>query len=360
MGVKIRRELFSRLQLAVTGGYQTNLKKGYVDAQLNYFLSSRDRRKYFFTGYSNKTDTRYGSTHYSQTVASVLPLFGAYDYFDTFSNKKINAGFRYGAENIEIVMELGHEKHSSLFNKTDWSLLGKNKTQRTNPAIDEGRLSSIKLQFNYDETLTIPAIAKTGLFNYNKVAFQIEHSSKTLGSDFDFTRFTLMYDYVLKTFFRRRSDWNCLRTVVEASTSTGELPLQRFSIVDGSLLSYAPFGIFKTLVNKPLEGEKKLAFFWEYNFKSIPFELLRLKYFSRAKWEFLVHGALGRTWIDESRLQRIRKRFQPVYVDEFHHELGLSLRMKFTFIAVRLDLTRNLNTDRDYFGFSLNLIGMAF
>ena len=360
VGLKMKRDISGNFQLAITGGYQTHLKKGYYDAELKYFLNLKDKSKFIFARYYDQTDTRYRSTHYSQMVTSILPLLGVYDYFDYFSNKKLSAGFRYGVRNTEMGIELSHENHSSISNKTDWSLLGKNKTQRPNPSIDKGRLNTIKLQFDYDETLTIPTIAKTGLFTYNKVSFQIEHASKNLGSDFHFTRYTFMYDYALKTFFRRRSDWNCLRTRVEASTHTGEIPLQRFSIIDGSLFSYTLFGIFKTRVKKPLEGEKKLAFFWEYNFKSIPFELLRLKYFTRAKWEFLVHGALGRTWIDESQLQSIRNSFHPNYLDQWHHELGLSLRMKFTFMALRLDVTRNLNTNRDYLGFSLNLIGMEF
>jgi len=253
------------------------------------------------------------------------------------------------------------EDNSSITRKFNCRILNKNYTQRLNPTIDDGRLNSIKLKFIYDEAYNDPKMEKTFGDKTDKIELQIEHSSpKYLDSDFDFTQFRFLWDYRFTTFFKRRPDHNYLRTRIETCTYTGTLPLQRFSAIDGSIFSYSHFGIFKTLINKPQEGEKKFGIFWEHNFKSIPFEILGLKYFARNKYEFIVHGASGRTWIGDERLNKINKIYKFSYRDEFHHELGISVMMKFKFFSARLDGTRNLNNDKNYIGFSLNLIGMSF
>ena len=363
LGIKYNNRFNDHYLLAAIGGYQTYSKRFYYEAQLNYLINKDDENKYIFTRYYDKTDTRYFSEHYSQLVASVLPLLGRYDYFDYYLNKKFAAGLTYGIENIrsEILFVFNSEDNSSLTRKFNCRILNKNYTQRLNPTIDDGRLNSIKLRLVYEEAYNEPKMEKTFGDKTDKIELQIEHSSpKYLNSDFDFTQFRIMCDYKLTTFFRRRPDYNYLRARIEASTYQGTLPLQRFSVIDGSIFSYSPFGIFKTLINKPLEGEKKCGIFWEHNFKSIPFEILGLKYFARNKYEFIVHGASGRTWIGDERLKKINKIYKLSYRDEFHHELGISVMMKFKFFSVRLDGTRNLNNDKNYIGFSLNLIGMSF
>jgi hypothetical protein len=286
-----------------------------------------------------------------------------YDYFDYLLNKKFTYGIKYGSERIrsEMIFVLNIERNSSITRKCNCRLLNKNYIQRINPAIDDGKLNSLKLHFQYEQAYNEHEMEKAFGDKTDKIEFQIEHSSpKFLNSDFDFTLVKFIFDYRLKTFFKRRPDYNYLRTRIETSTCTGSLPLQRYSIIDGSIFSYSPFGIFKTLVNKPLEGEKKFVVFWEYNFKSIPFEILGLRYFTRNKYEFILHGAFGRTWLDKDREYFNTYQYTPSYKDEFHHEMGLSIILKYKFLSVRLDGTYNLLNMNNYVGFSLNLIGMSF
>ena len=361
LGLKYNYRYKKRYILNSIAGYQTYAKKMFYKTQLNYLIG--EKKQYLYLGYYDQTDTRYRSEHYSRSITSLLPLLGKYDYFDYYSNKKFSAGFKYGKRKLksEIGISINSENHSSINRKYQCRILGKDFTQRLNPEIDEGRLNSIKLEIGYDQSYNAIEIEKIVAAFTNKVALEIEHaSSKYLNSDFDFTQYRFTFDYTLKTFLKRRPDYNFLRTRVEATTNVGELPLQRLSIIDGSLLSYSPFGVFKSLINRPLEGEKKFAFFWEHNFKSVPFEMLGLKYFARNKYEVILHGASGRTWIEKNRLNKIKEIYKPLYKDIFHNELGIGLMMKFQFFLVRLDVTRNLNNQRNYIGFSLNLIGMSF
>ena len=363
LGIKYKYRFREHYLLAAVGGYQTYSKRFYYETQLNYLLKKEDQKKYIFAGYSDKVETRYSSVPYSQLATSLLPLLGKADYFDYYFNQKFSAGLNYGLEDLrsEFLLAFNREENSSIVKKSDWNILNKSATQRLNPFIDDGRLNTIHFRFTYEEAYNDPEMEKTFGDKTDKIELQIEHSSsKYLKSDFDFTRFRLLADYRLTTFFQRRPDGNYLRARIEASTCRGTLPLQRFSVIDGSIFSYSPFGIFKTLANRPLEGEKTFSVFWEHNFKSIPFEMLGLRYFARNKYEFLIHGAAGRTWINKNRLQKQRKNYQPFYEDEFRNELGISFVLKFIFLSIRLDGTRNLNNDNDYLGFSLNLIGMSF
>jgi hypothetical protein len=364
LGMNYKYKYHHHYHIMLEGGYQTAPKKPVYKARFHYQINKKGKNTFFYGGYYDQTDCRYNSGHYNQLFASILPLFGFGDYFDYYQNKKMFGGFKYTLtdKNSELSIELQSADHSSLKKNTNCNILNKNYHQRINPAIDEGRLNSIRIDFKYDESYGLPSEAKLGdLPSYNRIDFQIEHSSPHLfGSDFDFTQFNLLADYTMNTFFKRRPDPNYLRARIAVSTYRGDLPLQRFSIIDGNLYSYAPFGVFKTQINKPLEGEKNAALFWEYNFKSIPFEVLGLSYFARNKYEFLIHGSGGHTWIDRSRLHQINQNYKVLYEDDLHKELGLALKIKYKFVSIRLDVTRNLETQNDYFGFTAKLIGLSF
>ena len=363
-GIKYNRSFFNMLHVSVTGGYQTYSGRFFHETRFRYRIFQDDRYKYFYANYADKTVTRYPSEHYPQWFASFLPLFGKYDYYDYSLTREFRSGFRYGMHQIKTDLALGFRiaNDASISKTSNCTLLNRNFSQRNNLPIDEGRLNSVRLHWSYDASFGTPKIERMiGLTSRNQISLEIEHSSSNFfDSDFDFTKYTFLLDYTLNILLRRRPDPGYLRARFEASTFTGNLPLQRHSIIDGSLFSYSPFGIFKSLKNRPLEGEKKLALFWEYNFRSIPFEILGLKYFKKNKYEWIIHGASGRTWIEKNKPQNISQMYIPSYVDEYHHELGVSIRMKFRFIAVRLDGTQNMNNNAKYFGFSLHLIALTF
>jgi len=365
IGINYIYPLTKNFRVSLAAGYLTGLKDFYYKSQLKYLFNAKEPSTFLYTGYSDETEARYESDNYSQLFTSILPLFGNDDYFDYYTNRKLNFGLNYGFGSKRSLIKAGFnfEDHSSVNKTSNCNTFDKSFKQRNNPAINEGNLNSVEIKYIYSELNDIPEFARhfIDISSFNKFEISIEHSSSDyLNSSFDFTRYNFELSYTLKTFFKRRPDYNYLRTKILSSTFSGDLPLQKFTIIDGSIYSYAPFGIFKTLRDKPLEGEKRLALFWEYNFKSIPFELLGLKYFAKNKYEFLIHGASGRTWIGKERLQELNKFYQPFYSDNTHNEVGASLKFKYKFITVIMDATHNLNSDRTYLGFSLNLIGMSF
>jgi hypothetical protein len=364
LGASCQKTFQSRYQIDITAGYQTARKRFYYQPQMNYLINKKDAHKYLFFGFYKRIEPTYSSELYSQLALSLLPLFGRDDYFNYYQNKSIYTGIHHELArfNSNWIVNLNFSEHTSVEKKSNRMLFGKKFIQRDNPAIDDGRMNTIQFCYKYDEHYGIPAIARLGdLYSYNQVKLEIEYSSsKFLGSDFDFAQYRLLMDYTFKTFFKRRPDSQYIRNRLTTSTFSGSLPLQRFECIDGNLYGYAPFGVFKTVVNRPLVGEKKVAYFWEYNFKSIPFEALGLSYFARNKYELIIHGAGGRWWIDESRWQGSSNVSMPMYEKRTHYEAGMALKVKYKFIAVRLDLTQNINTRQTYLGFSAKLIGLTF
>ena len=168
-------------------------------------------------------------------------------------------------------------------------------------------------------------------------------------SDFDYRLFQAMIDLRIPTFLRRRLLPNVFDIRITAGTSSGHLPPQRFGTLDGALQIFAPFPAFKSLIGKAYEGEKYFGIFWEHNFRTIPFEIIGWRQLAEKNIGIILHGASGRTWIDEERLNKLL--YQPVYLKHFHHEIGLSLNGLFNFF--RIDFTQRLDKREFYAGFSL-------
>ena len=363
LGVKYSRDLMQNIKAKISGSYQTAAEKFSVEAEMNYFMDTRQPEKLFFLKIFNGVDTRYSSNSYNRMYASLLPVAGEPDYFDYFHNEYVSTGLSYGIEPLKttFALELSSQYNSSLDMKYNCNFFDQGYRQRLNPEIDDGRLNSIKFKAEFDENIMADFYEKKfGGQKTNRISFQAEHSSDALfGSEFDYTKFDLQSQYVFATFFQDRPDYNYLKVKIIGSTFIGDLPMQKFSALDGVLYGFSPLGVFKSQYNRPLTGEKTAALFWEYNFTSIPFEIIGLDYFAKHKYEFLLHGAAGRSWIRESSLQRLSAYYNPLYFTEVKQELGFSVNMKYKFIGVRLDATRCLNTGDDYLGFTMSLISFS-
>lgn len=362
LGLSYRRPLLKRFRWKILSGYQTAARGFFSETSIRWNLDPRYSR-FLELSFEDRIKPRIPSSHYGQTIASLLPLFGYRDYFDYYRNRSVTTRLHWHWPRFHsrVDLELLTERHGGVKKNTDWKLLGAKITQRPNPSVEHGRLNAVRLRFAFDDADDLPEIARmAGLVYANRFSLAVEYDPEWIRDDFDFARIEAMFDVTLSTFFRRRQYPNHLRVRAEGGAYRGSLPLQRFSAIDGLFFSYAPFGVFKTSINRALEGEKKLGIFWEHNFKSVPFEMLGLKFTADQQWEFLIHGAHGRTWIDTNRLQELQNATSIGYWNRFHHELGISLRMKYYFMALRLDVTHNLDNQKYVFSFNLNLIGMTF
>ncbi|MFP6646296.1 MAG: hypothetical protein VCF24_22455 [Candidatus Latescibacterota bacterium] len=117
----------------------------------------------------------------------------------------------------------------------------------------------------------------------------------------------------------------------------------------------APFGSFRTLRDRPYEGEHYAAFFYEWRWGGGIFELFGglfkpLRALIRPMvgnpthfgMGWALHGGHGRTWLPQLD-------FEARHTDQWHHEAGLSLTV---FNAINADVTWRLDRRRRRFGLS--------
>ncbi|MEE9169431.1 MAG: DUF5686 family protein, partial [bacterium] len=346
LGLGLRNRPHKNLVLDVSAAYKTFMKEWAYQARARYSFA-KHRRGSLELSYRRDTEQRYHSENFSKATTGFLPLFGSDDYFDYYWLEGFRGSIGYRLPRVDLRLSTGIrvEEHSSVTDITSKVLIGSDHVQRPNPAIQAGKLRSIEFTLSYGEDY-VPF----GLVGQTRAEFNIEHSPLDfLGNEFSFTRYQLSFDGRINTFLKRRFLPNAIDFRIVAGTFTGTLPVQRFGSLDASLGAFDPFGTFKSLGSYPLEGEKYFAVFWEHNFRTVPFEIVGLRGLAKKDLGIIIHGAHGRTWIDEERLPALT--YSPRYQDEFRHEIGISLNGIFGLF--RLDYTRRLDEPGDFVGFGL-------
>ncbi|MEX0780382.1 MAG: DUF5686 family protein [Balneolales bacterium] len=330
----------------ITAGYNT----GYEDYSYSAVAEARDPSgSGFFAegGYRNQNIPRQHSYLYPRVMTTTHMLIaGGDDYFDYYQTKGWFAyiGRRISQINTRFKMGWNHESHYSLEKKTNYSFVG-GYIQRENPPIGEGLLRSITLQAAYgDDVPIISAMGSQGM------TVDIEHANDGwMDGDFSFTKYSVNIDWRFPTFLKRRMFPNVLDVRLNASTSTGELPVQRYGSIDGRLGSYLPFGGFKASAGIPYEGEHHAVLFWEHNFRTVPFEILGLRGFADRGLSMILHGASGKTWISEKHLLELEQYLKPT--KSIHHEAGISVNNIFS--VLRIDTGLRLDKPGYYIGFGI-------
>ena len=339
-------ELFDGVQFNIGGGYKTGPKNwGYFSEVDAHFGSKKNWHS--LLRYTDDTDSRYQSETWSMTLASLPPLLGLDDYFDYYKRKGIYFDIGHYFSDLQLDFTLGFfsEKHLSLKKTTDYAIFKTAGIQRDNPGINDGNMRSIIIRTRYGGTY-IPF----GVIGQSRALLIIETSQPGLiPSEYSFTRYTISVDWSMNTFLTRRLLPNTLNLHLVAGTSTGELPLQRFGIVDGSFQAVSPFATFRTIKDRPYEGEDYFAVYWEHNFGTVPFELINFSYAVDNGIGIILYGSHGRTWISAERLAKLS--YKPAYTNNFHHELGISINNLFGLL--RADTSYRLDNHLFYFGLSV-------
>jgi hypothetical protein len=281
---------------------------------------------------------------------SLLTLAGQPDYFDYVGAERLRFTVRQEMDNpdLDLALQFRNERHFSVNKNTDYNVFGRTITQPPNPSVAKGWLRSVALK------ATLGDGGLLGVLPINRVQASVEHSeSGVAASDFDFTRFEVVADARIETFFQRRLLPNTLDLRLDAGASLGTPPLQRFGVVEASPQPYTPFGAFRTLEDRPYQGEHHVAAFWEHNFRTVPFELIGWEAPVNRDIEIILHGGHGRTWIEDDTEQRLAGRGVAVRnTDTFHHEIGLSVN-GLLYDTLRLDVTKRLDASGLSVGVSL-------
>ena len=341
----VNRSTGSRYELELRGGYSQGLDRRPYRVGLRYQWG-KGNWGYIQIGHQAEVEERYQSYHYARssgTVADFLrsniflryfatnngfTLLGFEDYYDYYWRESTDFEMIQTFWKRKAVLNFGFydAKHTSLSKQTDFNILGRDKMQRLNPHIDEGRMRYIDFRFLFLRSL------------YKRVMARIEWSSKDIfKSDFSYAKYELGFDWRIETFLRRRANPNVLDVRVTAGTFTGDLPVQRFGVLD-IWRPFTSFGTFKHLSDYPYEGEKYVGVYWQHNFRSALFEIFNMEYLARNGFEMILYGGSGRTWISKEKLNTLQ--YEPHVLDKFYHEVGISLSFH---RLIRVDATRRLD-----------------
>lgn len=333
------------LTLGGGGGWSSGLDE---DDQWSYHGDARlefgPHDAIFLEGrYVAGTALTYDTDLYNRFVNSVSMLLGGSDYYDYYRNEGFSAAAGYRFDRLETTLSVGYwnEKHTALAQTTNYDFLGEATPLRPNPVIREGDLRAVTASVAIGDDFN-----PVGVTGRRCLALTVEHSAPGgLNSDYDYTRYTLVFDWRQETFYRRRLLPNTLDVRLVAGTSSGDLPVQRAHVADASLGVYRPFGALRTLTGFPYQGDEVLALFWEHNFRTVPFEILGLRSLAQRGYNILVFGGHARTWTDDTLSPPSFRRVP----DGFHHELGVSLSGLFS--VLRIDFAKRLDAD----GFTVGL-----
>lgn len=347
LGLKYQNSLeVIGLGLSTFGGYSFHSKLWDAGVSIDKMLAERDQTAFRLNaGYEKVTDTRYSSPMYSLGFNSLQTLvLGTQDYFDYFRNEKVYAGFEIEnlLPDLNLKISANRENHLSFdeIQVYDYSLFNWHDKRRPNPEIDEGILQSFIFNVSLNETPK-----DFGFTGNNQLILLAEHSSNTLGSDFDFTRVALRLDLHLQTFYQRRLFANTLDMTFAGGTYFGELPIQKFGSVDGAMNRFTPFGVLKTRKSVPYVGSRYWSAYAEHNFRTILFELLGLDYLVENGWGIIAFAGAG--YADAKN----QEPYNLLISDGTHTEAGVSLNSIFG--VIRLDFAKRLDAPGFFVGFSV-------
>lgn len=334
----------NRFRGSATIGYNLGYQELTHGVSFSWWPLKKTRRFGVTFGYLSDTRTSYDTEMYSRMMLSTLPLFGYDDYFDYYRNTSgfLRFAFRPRGKNTTYRMEYTYEDHSSIDFKTSYDVLGRDNTQRLNPPIEEGRLSSIR--FN----LTRGDLENTlGAIGANNLKINVEQSLKILGSDWNFTRFEIDINKRFNTFYKKRFIPNALDVRLNAGTYIGDLPIQENGAVDAALGYFSPFGALKSKRYTPYQGGSYAALYAEHNFRSVPFEMLGWRKAPKTGLSLIVFGGAGKTWnYNSSNIL-----FNPQEPEDIHLEAGVSLSNIFSLF--RFDLAYRVDNPGIYPGVSI-------
>ena len=328
LGLGSKKEFGEVLEIQAQVGYNTAERgdmKGSIRLDKGWFID---------VGYRAENERTYQSNIYGRLQNSGLMLFGKDDYFDYYRR----AGFFFtGGYRIKkwrsatITGTYLHEKHSKLFGNESYDLLGKRTPQRPNGAITEGDLRTFTATFRAGHDIPL----EFGPSRYFESSIEISMP----WSDITFRRYYLKAGGRITTLLQRRflpATLDFGISVGLASDGGRALPPQRSFIVEGGATIFHWGGSLYSLQGLPYQGNGIVFGHWEHNFRTLPFEMLGLRWMANKGYNVLVFG--GHAFVRGARSRGNQ------WID--HNELGVSLSGVFG--VMRLDLAYRIGENRFY------------
>ncbi len=362
LGLGIQGDLSPYLEAAALAGYGFSDRRPYGELRLTTFLDHARKVAVSGTMYSRlaRRDNPYIVSTSGITVGSLLAKndYGDYYYADGFE-ASIVAGFGQlqfirrdiFARPTNLRLFARSEDHRNAVNRTNFAVLGWNRSFRENPIIIDGRLRSVgfELHYNYNPQ------RRLGSFGA-QVAGELARPD-LFGGDFRFEQ----YQGALQLRTRTLPLWR-LDLRLSGGYSRGAIPPQRFFSLESSFSSTASQGVFRTMKVKEFYGDRYMALSMEHNFGEVIPGVLRIPNIASFGIEFIALANIGWTGFSPGARfatlggESIIPASTDITGERAFYEAGIGLNRVLIFF--RTDLTVRLSqTERPGFFFTISSAG---
>ena len=241
-----------------------------------------------------KLDNVPDGNYYGPLPISFMALLDKNDYRDYFLSTGWNLFVTTKPlRRLSASLTFLNERQATMDNKSNYSLISRDKLFRQNPPITDGTLRAFRFDFRFGQ----PPVA-LDLVSRNAFEVSVEHSSPSIaGSDFDYTRYSGMLEWNIRTFATRLLFAPTLRIKLSAGTSSGLLPPQRLFSIDSRASGYAPFGVLHGASVKEFGGDRFVMLNLEHNFRNVPFLAMNIPFLYRNGIELIVFGSVAQAWV---------------------------------------------------------------
>jgi len=207
---------------------------------------------------------------YSDFMNSAAVTLGFDDQFNYYRSTAGSLSLKklFNKSN-SLSLGYSYEYQKSQKMKKYYSLFNLRNLDRINPAITNG----------YDNKISLTFLSGKSPFDFNLVTedgliAQVDLSSKSLGSDFNYTRINAAYQFYIKTFFRELFFSPYLGVLIEGSAISGSYGPQHLYSPQTALGIFSPFGTFKGLFPYQFAGNRSLALHLNHNWRKTFFDML--------------------------------------------------------------------------------------
>jgi hypothetical protein len=265
---------------------------------------------------------------FDNMLIALLTHSDAYDYY---AARGIKAALTYlPAASWRISLMGLTENQQSLAKHTEYSFFNRSEIYPNNPSIVDGRMNSFTLSARY-ATTELPGVTRNA-FSASTV---VEYSDPFLKSDYSFRQFNLKLREKISTMNYNLLFPPSLTVIINAGTSAGHLPPQRYFSFASNVLFIGEQGTLRGVGSREYYGDRYAIGSIEYNFRRAPFALTGIKALYESKLEFIVLGAVARSWLTDEALRT--PQFPVKDTDGWYYEAGIGVSNIFDLF--RLDLS---------------------
>jgi hypothetical protein len=314
---RLSRHMDARLKL----GYAFGTKQLQQQFGLTYYL--QDSWRVRFTGdYRLRTVSRHSFTTWNYNPAG-LALLAQLDPYNYYGTQELNLSVSLRPFTFSRLWLTYYDaRHTSQSLDTDYSLFNRETAVRDNPAIDDGRLRSVRATFQYDNRPLYRQASRNlrlSTTEYTRLVLGFEYSSPDgLDSDFDFKR---VYARFLAR--KRLPGFGMSTAEVFAGETDGTLPAQRYFGVDFGNGVFFDRGGFGTLFEQTFGGGRVVSATLHHDFRTALFTKTGLPVLKDIPVWLSIHG--GIMWADFVNLAPVAGDALTLRSEEPYSELGFGL-----------------------------------